>query len=58
MRQSGSFIALKLDKEDLAKDFELEMKIRTFDQDGLIFACTVGTFILADILVGTRRPAK
>ena len=32
---------MKLDKEDLAKDFEISLKVRTYDQDGLLFASIV-----------------
>ena len=40
-RQSESYISMKLDKEDLAKDFEISLKVRTYDQDGLLFASIV-----------------
>ena len=40
-RQAESYISMKLDKEDLAKDFEISLKIRTYDQDGLLFASIV-----------------
>ena len=32
---------MKLDKEELARDFEISLKIRTYDQDGLLFASIV-----------------
>ena len=40
-RQAESYISMKLDKEELARDFEISLKIRTYDQDGLLFASIV-----------------
>ena len=42
-RQAESYISMKLDKEDLAKDFEITFKVRTYDQDGLLFASVVSS---------------
>ena len=44
-RQSESYISMKLDKEDLAKDFEISLKVRTYDQDGLLFASIVRSYL-------------
>jgi hypothetical protein len=40
-RPAESYISTKLDRDDLAKDFEISMKIRSYDQDGLLFALIV-----------------
>ena len=44
-RQAESYISMKLDKEDLARDFEIELQVRTYDQDGLLFAAIVSSHI-------------
>ncbi len=40
-RHARSSLAVRMGKEDLHRDFQISLEIRTFDQDGLIFALTV-----------------
>ena len=37
-RHMSSSMSIKLRKEELQRDFEIELKLRTFDQDGLVLA--------------------
>ena len=40
-RHQRSSLSLRLRKEDLQGDFDISLRIRTYDQDGLIFASIV-----------------
>lgn len=40
-RSVGSFITARLRREEIQKEFDLSLWIRTFDQDGLIMASIV-----------------
>ena len=48
-RQAESYVSMKLDREDLAKDFEISFKVRTYDQDGLLFASVVRSQIAVTV---------
>ena len=40
-KDTKSFVALKLSREDVYKDFEISFKIRTFSRDGILVAILV-----------------
>ncbi len=44
-RHMRSSLSMRLRKEDLQRDFRISLKIRTFDQDGLIFASVVRIYL-------------
>ncbi len=50
-RHARSSLAVRLAREDLQKDFRISLEMRTFDQDGLVFAFTV-SIRLGDFLRG------
>lgn len=48
-RQRRSYLSLRLHRDDMHKDFQLSFKIRTYDQDGLIFASIVSQSIFSNL---------
>lgn len=50
-RYMSSSLSLRLRKEDLQKDFEIKLQIRTYDQDGLIFASVVNLFTVIGLKI-------